>query len=82
MLTKNIKIMLLLIVIALLYTFVLGCEDTTISTEGKIEAWEVTGLDSAVEEMARPVLDFGDAMVDTARDTLKDTIELGYNSTQ
>lgn len=83
--TKNIKIMLALFVIALLYTFVLGCDDTgepiTMSAEGDIKDWYITGLDDAIEDAAAPVLNFGDAVVDLARDTGKDAIEWGFDST-
>ncbi len=83
--TKNVRICVALLAIALLYTFVLGCDDTaepiTASVEGTVEDWYVTGLDSAVENVAAPVLAFGDAMVDIARDTGKATIEWGFDST-
>jgi hypothetical protein len=73
MLTKNVKIMLLLIVIALLYTFVFGCDDTAggldpvvIHNDGTIE-----NLDTNIEKVTEPLLDFGDNVVKEARDAEK-----------
>lgn len=75
--TKNIRIMLALFIIAGLYVFVFGCDDVTVSVEGKVEDWTVTGVDDAIEDAAEPLLDFGDDAVEAARDTIKDVVEWG-----
>ena len=67
--TKNVKIMFLLLLVAFLYTFVFGCEDSvTISTKGAVDNCEVKGLDTAIEKMAEPVLYCVDAAVGALRD--------------
>ncbi len=78
--TRNIKTMLLLLLVAFLYVFVFGCEDTgdiSISVEGKIEDWKVENLDTAIEKAVEPVLDFGDDVVEVARDVEKKAIKWG-----
>lgn len=81
--SRNVRTMLFLLAVAFCYTFVCGnggCvggggEPVTITVEGKVEDWEVTGLDSAVEKVAAPILDFGDTAVEAARDTLTDIVK-------
>jgi len=78
MMTKNVKTMFLLLLVAFVYMFVFGCGDTgeiTISVEGDVEDWEVKNLDTAIEKVAEPILDFGDSVVEFARDTETDAIE-------
>ena len=78
--TKNVRTMLVLLLVAFLYVFVFGCEDTgeiSISVEGGVEDWEVKNLDTAIEKMAEPVLDFGDTAVKTLRDAETEAIKWG-----
>lgn len=76
--TKNVRIMLALFVIAGLYMFVFGCDDTiTVHDNGTI-----TGLDSAIEKMAAPVLDPLDAGVKALRDAETNVIKWSYDTTK
>lgn len=75
---------MLLLVIAIGFLFITlgdtcGSDDdpVVISTEGKIEDWSVTGLDTTIEKAADPILDLGDDAVEAVRDTLNDVVKWG-----
>lgn len=78
--TKNIKIMLALLVIGGLYLFMFGCDDVTVSVDGGVEDWNVTGIDTAIEDAAAPVLDPLDAAVEALRDSGQAVIEWSYET--
>lgn len=78
--TRNIKIMLALLAIAGLYVFMLGCDDVTVSVDGGIEDWNVTGLDSAIDDAASSVLDPLDDAVKALRDSEQSVIEWSYEA--
>lgn len=72
--TKNMRISLALLIVGLAF-FMLGCDDSvSVNMEGKIEDWNVVGVDTAIEDAAGPILDFGDSVVEFARDTEEDIL--------
>jgi len=77
MLTKNVKISLLLLLVAFLYVFVFGCDDVTVNTSGTMDTWSATGIDTAIEDAAAPILDLGDAAVEALRDAETEAIKWG-----
>lgn len=70
---RNTKTMLFLL--AIISLLLVACDpDVTITVEGDVEDWSVTGLDTHIEKVAEPILDFGDSVVEFARDTEKEFI--------